>query len=126
MSGRAAFGPLVTLRADGQSGPRAVYPWADPRESPACCDSVGAQLIQLHGILVQIIQPVEKIADFRTLGEGEILCGYLDGMSGSPVRCRKSYTLTDIVGEPELSTVALLNMTMRSSGLKAQSNNLSM
>jgi hypothetical protein len=33
---------------------------------------------------VQVFQPVENIADFRSLDEGEILCGYLDGMNGSP------------------------------------------
>ena len=32
---------------------------------------------------MQVFQPVENIADFRTLDEGEILCGYLDGLSGS-------------------------------------------
>lgn len=32
---------------------------------------------------MQVFQPVKTIADFRTLDEGEILCGYLDGMSGS-------------------------------------------
>jgi hypothetical protein len=37
---------------------------------------------------VQVFQPVETIADFRTLDECEILCGYLDGMSGS--RCTLS------------------------------------
>ncbi|GGD44186.1 hypothetical protein [Aureimonas glaciei] len=33
---------------------------------------------------MQVFQPVENIADFRSLDEGEILCGYLDGMTGSP------------------------------------------
>jgi len=32
---------------------------------------------------VQIFQPVETVAEFRTLDEGDVLCGYLDGLSGT-------------------------------------------
>ncbi|RFC65279.1 hypothetical protein DYI37_05420 [Fulvimarina endophytica] len=32
---------------------------------------------------MQIFQPVEKVDEFLTLDEGEIFCGYLDGLGGS-------------------------------------------
>lgn len=38
---------------------------------------------------VQIFQPVETIAEFRTLDEGEVLCGYLDGIRGTPCSLSK-------------------------------------
>lgn len=37
---------------------------------------------------VQIFQPVETVVDFRTLDEGDILCGYVDGLGGT--RCSPS------------------------------------
>ena len=32
---------------------------------------------------MQIFHPVETVVEFRTLDEGEVLCGYLDGISGT-------------------------------------------
>lgn len=43
---------------------------------------------------VQILQPVETVADFRALDEGEIFCGYLDGLDGahcSPSSVSRAY-----------------------------------
>ncbi|MBS9721222.1 hypothetical protein JYU29_11040 [Tianweitania sp. BSSL-BM11] len=31
---------------------------------------------------MQIFKPVETLEDFYTLDDGEVLCGYLDGLSG--------------------------------------------
>ena len=31
---------------------------------------------------MQVFQPVETLDDFATLDDGEILCGYLDGLKG--------------------------------------------
>ncbi|MBP0614649.1 hypothetical protein [Jiella mangrovi] len=38
---------------------------------------------------MQFFQPVENISDFKNLDEGEILCGYMDGISGSPCTLSK-------------------------------------
>lgn len=32
---------------------------------------------------MQIFEPVETLDDFQTLDDGEILCGYLDGLRGT-------------------------------------------
>ena len=32
---------------------------------------------------MQIFEPVETLDDFRTLDDGEMLCGYLDGLKGA-------------------------------------------
>lgn len=33
---------------------------------------------------MQVFQPVETLSDFYSLDEGEILCGYMDGIQGLP------------------------------------------
>ncbi|WP_062227592.1 hypothetical protein [Aureimonas frigidaquae] len=33
---------------------------------------------------MQLFQPVTSVAEFRSLDEGDVLCGYLDGLSGQP------------------------------------------
>lgn len=38
---------------------------------------------------MQIFQPVETLVDFHSLDEGDVLCGYMDGLQGLPCELRQ-------------------------------------